>query len=58
MEGSTSVRRDHQGLHITAGSVEAVVRRLLDEDKDLQDLEIRRAGLAQTFTELTQETVQ
>ena len=53
-----SVRRDHQGLHITAGSVEAVVRRLLDEDEDLQDLEIHRAGLAQTFTELTQENVQ
>jgi len=53
-----SVRRDHQGLHITAGNVEAVVRRLLDEDEDLQDLEIHRAGLAQTFTELTQESVQ
>lgn len=53
-----SARRDHQGLHITAGSVEAVVRRLLDEDEDLQDLEIHRAGLAQTFTELTRETVQ
>ena len=53
-----SVRRDNQGLHITAGNVEAVVRRLLDEDEDLQDLEIHRAGRAQTFTELTQETVQ
>ena len=53
-----SVRRDHKGLQITAGDVEAVVRRLLDEDEDLQDLEIHRAGLAQTFTELTQESVQ
>lgn len=53
-----SVRRDHKGLQITAGNVEAVVRRLLDEDEDLQDLEIHRAGLAQTFTELTQENVQ
>ena len=50
--------RDHKGLHITAANVEAVVRRLLDEDEDLQDLEIHRAGLAQTVTELTQEGVQ
>jgi len=53
-----SARRDHKGLQITAGNVEAVVRRLLDEDEDLQDLEIHRAGLAQIFTELTQESVQ
>ena len=52
-----SARRDHKGLQITAGNVEAVVRRLLDEDEDLQDLEIHRAGLAQVFTELTQESV-
>lgn len=53
-----SVRCDHRGLQITAGNVEDVVRRLLNEDEDLQDLEIHRAGLAQTFTELTQESVQ
>ncbi|HEY1465166.1 MAG TPA: ABC transporter ATP-binding protein [Terriglobales bacterium] len=53
-----SVQRDHKGLQITAGNVEAVVRRLLDEDEDLQDLEIHRAGLAETFTELTQESAQ
>jgi len=53
-----NVHRDHKGLQITAGNVEAVVRRLLDEDEDLQDLEIHRAGLAQTFTELTQESAQ
>jgi ABC-2 type transport system ATP-binding protein len=53
-----NVRRDHKGLQITAGNVEAVVRQLLAEDEDLQDLEIHRAGLAQTFTELTQESVQ
>jgi len=53
-----SAHRDHKGLQITAGNVEAVVRRLLDEDEDLQDLEIHRAGLAQTFTELTQESMQ
>ena len=53
-----NVRRDHKGLQITAGNVEAVVRQFLAEDEDLQDLEIHRAGLAQTFTELTQESVQ
>ncbi|HEX8801901.1 MAG TPA: ABC transporter ATP-binding protein [Terriglobales bacterium] len=53
-----SVRSDHRGLQITASNVEDVVRRLLKEDEDLQDLEIHRAGLAQTFTELTQESVQ
>jgi len=47
--------RDRQGLRIVAGNAEAVVRRLLAADADLQDLEIRRAGLAEAFTELTQE---
>jgi ABC-type multidrug transport system ATPase subunit len=47
--------RDHHGLRITARNAEAVVRRLLAVDGDLQDLEIRRAGLAEAFTELTQE---
>lgn len=53
-----SVRRDHKGLEITARSVEAIVRRLFAEDEDLEDLEIHRAGLAQIFTELTQESAQ
>jgi ABC-2 type transport system ATP-binding protein len=48
--------RDHHGLQITASNAEAVVRRLLAADEDLQDLEVRRAGLAEAFTELTQES--
>jgi ABC-2 type transport system ATP-binding protein len=32
-----------------------VVRRLLAADANLQELEVRRAGLAEAFTELTQE---
>jgi ABC-2 type transport system ATP-binding protein len=56
--GVESASLDHQGLHITAANAESVVRRLLDADPDLQDLEVRRAGLAEAFTELTQETVQ
>ena len=51
-----SATRDHQGLHITAGNAESVVRELLAADENLQDLEVRRAGLAEAFTELTQET--
>ncbi|HKE32702.1 MAG TPA: ABC transporter ATP-binding protein [Candidatus Angelobacter sp.] len=50
-----SAATDQQGLHITANNAEAVVRRLLSADEDLQDLEVRRAGLAEAFTELTQE---
>ena len=52
------VSRNHRGVQISAGNAEAVVRRLLAYDEDLQDLEVHRAGLAQAFTELTQENVQ
>lgn len=51
-----TVTRDQHGLHITASNAENVVRRLLAADLDLQDLEVQRAGLAEAFTELTQET--
>jgi ABC-2 type transport system ATP-binding protein len=50
-----SVNRDRQRLHITASHAETVVRRLLAEDEELEELEVRRAGLAEAFTELTQE---
>jgi ABC-2 type transport system ATP-binding protein len=50
--------RDQHGLHITASNTENVVRRLLAADADLRDLEVQRAGLAEAFTELTQETIQ
>jgi ABC-2 type transport system ATP-binding protein len=53
-----TVTRDHAGLHITASNTENVVRRLLAVDDDLQDLEVQRAGLAEAFAELTQETIQ
>jgi ABC-2 type transport system ATP-binding protein len=52
-----TVTRDQHGLHITASNTENVVRRLLAADDDLQDLEVQRAGLAEAFTELTQEEV-
>jgi len=53
--GVDSVSRDQRQLHITASNAETVVRRLLATDEDLQELEVRRAGLAEAFTELTQE---
>ena len=53
-----AVSRNHRGLQITANNAEAVVRQLLAADEDLQDLEVHRAGLAEAFTELTQENAQ
>jgi ABC-2 type transport system ATP-binding protein len=52
------VSRDQRRLDITASDAEAVVRRLLAGDENLADLEVRRAGLAEAFTELTQEVAQ
>lgn len=42
-------------LHVTTDAAEAVVRRLLDADPQLSELEVQRAGLAEAFTELTRE---
>jgi ABC-2 type transport system ATP-binding protein len=50
-----SASRDQQRLHITASHAETVVRRLLEADEELEELEVHRAGLAEAFTELTQE---
>ncbi|MGA7926198.1 MAG: ABC transporter ATP-binding protein [Candidatus Sulfotelmatobacter sp.] len=54
--GVESVTRDRELLHITATDAEEVARRLLIADPKLGDLEVHRAGLAEAFTELTQET--
>ena len=49
----------HQGrLHVITDSAEAVVRRLLDADPHLSELEVQRAGLAEAFTELTREAAE
>jgi ABC-2 type transport system ATP-binding protein len=50
-----TVTSDAHGLHITASNTENVVRRLLSADEDLHGLEVQSAGLAEAFTELTQE---
>ena len=49
------VHRSNQRLHLTTAHAESVVRRLLDADPHLSELEVQRAGLAEAFTELTRE---
>lgn len=54
--GVVQASRDDEGrLQIRSGQTEAVLRRLLSDDSELCDLEVRRAGLAETFIELTRE---
>lgn len=52
-----SVGHDGQYLTIQTADAEAVTRRLLNEDAGITQLEIRRAGLAEAFVELTKEQV-
>jgi len=56
--GVESVSHHQQRTQITANNAEDVVRRLLAADQDLEGLEVRRAGLSEAFTELTQEDAQ
>lgn len=49
---------DGERLHITTVDAEAVVRRLLDADDALTELEVQRAGLAEAFTEITRDAAQ
>jgi ABC-2 type transport system ATP-binding protein len=51
----TAVQKTQDRVSITTANAEAVVRKLLAEDSRLTDLEVRRAGLSDVFTELTQE---
>lgn len=52
-----SVERQAGGrLSIATAQAESVVRRLLDSDPMLSELEVQRAGLAEAFTEITRET--
>jgi ABC-type multidrug transport system ATPase subunit len=53
--GVQSVKRERGRLQIVAGDAEMVVKRLVAEDADFRDLEVHSAGLAEAFTELTQE---
>ena len=56
--GVESVNKVKQQLHITVTDAESVVRRLLQEDTDLSELEVSRAGLAEALNVITQETAQ
>jgi ABC-2 type transport system ATP-binding protein len=56
--GVQSVSRERGRLQITATDAEAVVKRLVVADGAFQDLEVHSAGLAEAFTELTQEPTQ
>ena len=55
--GVTAVSDEDGLLDITASNAESVVRRLMSADEELAELEVLRAGLAEAFTELTQEEV-
>jgi ABC-type multidrug transport system ATPase subunit len=47
--------RDFKRLHVMTADAESVVRRLLAADPALCNLEVRQAGLAEAFAELTKE---
>lgn len=49
--------RDGTHLLLHSDAPEHLLRRLLDADPLLSELEVRRAGLAEAFTELTRESV-
>ena len=50
-----SVNLDHGRMQIATSDADALVRRLISADSAMKGLEIRSAGLAEAFTELTQE---
>jgi ABC-type multidrug transport system ATPase subunit len=51
----TSATFESGRIDIVTTDAEAIVRRLLDADERLRELEVQRAGLAEAFNELTQE---
>ena len=53
--GVRSAKRAAGRFEIIVDRAEPVVRRLLNEDADLEELEVERAGLAEAFVELTRE---
>lgn len=56
--GVIQATREGDVLHLVADVAEPVVRRLLDADAQLHDLEVQRAGLADAFLELTRNDQQ
>jgi ABC-2 type transport system ATP-binding protein len=53
-----SVTREREQLQIVTNYSEIVVRHLLSSDHNLHELEVRRAGLAEAFAEITREVSQ
>lgn len=53
--GVQSVSVERGRLQITTSNAETIIKRLVAADADFQDLEVHSAGLAEAFTELTQE---
>jgi ABC-type multidrug transport system ATPase subunit len=53
--GVQSVNRDRGRLEITTSDSDTLVKRLVNADSGFEGLEVRSAGLAEAFTELTQE---
>jgi ABC-type multidrug transport system ATPase subunit len=47
--------REAQRLRITTADAEVVVRRLLEADQRLRNLEVKQAGLSEAFAQLTKE---
>ena len=50
-----SATHDGERIEIVTDFAENIVRKLLDGDANLNELEIRRAGLAEAFVEITKE---
>ena len=57
-DGVEAVCKDRQRLELTVTDAEKIVYQLLVTDTGLAELEVTRAGLAEAFNELTQETAQ
>jgi ABC-type multidrug transport system ATPase subunit len=53
--GVVDAVRENAVVHVTAFDAEGVVRKLLDADAALKNLEVKQATLAEAFTELTKE---
>jgi ABC-2 type transport system ATP-binding protein len=49
------VQREGEWLEIASDDVEGVLRRMLAADPQLRELEVRRAGLAEAFVEITSD---
>jgi ABC-2 type transport system ATP-binding protein len=53
--GVSAATREDQWLDIEAPLAEPVLRRLLDSDPAVRDLEVRKTGLAEAFVRITRE---